>query len=166
MVVFDSSTLILLARTELLDRFLGAAKLKIVVPREVERECCEERETLDGLLIQRAITEKKITVRFLKEKKVYEKIRRDFTLGVGEAEAIALALSEKAELVATDDKKAINACKLLKITLTTAVAILVRMYEKGALEQEEALGKLEALQKYGRYKKAIIADARSKLEVR
>jgi predicted nucleic acid-binding protein len=42
-------------------------------------------------------------------------------LGKGEAEAIALALKEKAELLGIDDKNGINACKLLGIRFTTAV---------------------------------------------
>jgi len=60
----------------------------------------------------------------------------------------------------------IQASKLLKIPFTAAIDILVRMYEKGVLEKQEAREKLEAQRKYGRYKKEIIEDAKSRLEVR
>jgi len=40
------------------------------------------------------------------------------------------------------------------------------MYEKGILKKQEARAKLEALRKYGRYKREIIEDAKSSLEVR
>lgn len=166
MIVFDSSTLILLVRGDLLVGFLNAVKQKIVIPKEVERECCEEKESVDAMIIRQAIQEKKIEVRPLRERRAYEKIRVDFNLGRGEAEAVALGLAGKAKLVATDDKRAIHACSLLKIPYTTAIDILVRLYEKGVLEKQEALVKLESLERYGRYKKAIIADARSKVEVR
>ncbi len=166
MIVSNSSTLILLAKVELLDAFLAALDEKITIPKEVERECCETKRTADALLIQRAIQEKEIVVHALKEKRVYGKILADFPLGKGEAEALALALSQKAKLLLTDDKKAIQATKLLKIPFATAIGTLVRMHEKGLVEKKEADLKLEALRKHGRYKREIIEDAKSRLEER
>lgn len=148
-----------------MDTFLATLGEKVTIPREVERECCEEKRTPDALLIQKAIADGKIAVQPMKVRKLYGKILADFPLGKGEAEALALALSRKARLFATDDKKAIQASRLLKIPFITAVGILVRMYEKGLLEKKEAQLKLEALRKYGRYKKEIIEDAKSRLEV-
>ena len=75
-----------------------------------------------------------------------------------------MAFSSKSRLVAIDDKNGINACKLLKLPFATAINILLRMREKGRIENEAALIKLEALERYGRYKSDIIADARSRLE--
>ena len=65
-----------------------------------------------------------------------------------------------------DDKNGINACKLLGLRFTTAVAILIRSRKKGLLEGPEALGKLARLANYGRYKDSIIDDARLKLEAK
>jgi len=166
MIASNSSTLILLAKVELLDTFLAALEEKMTIPKEVERECCEAKRTADALLIQRAIKEKQIVVHALKERGVYGKILADFPLGKGEAEALALAISHKAKLLLTDDKKAIQAAKLLKIPFATAIGILVRMHEKGLLEKKEAHLKLEALRQHGRYKREIIEDAKSRLEVR
>jgi len=97
------------------------------MPKEVEKECCGVKQSLDALLIQKAIEEKRIRVAVVKDRKLYDRIRHDFPLGKGEAEAIALAVSEKAAVVAIDDKHAINACKLLRIPFTTAVAVLITM---------------------------------------
>ncbi len=85
-------------------------------------------------------------------------------LGKGEAEAIVLALTRKAQLLGIDDKNGINACKLLGIAFTTAMGILVRSREKGLIGRSDALAKLEALANYGRYKKSIIENARLELE--
>jgi predicted nucleic acid-binding protein len=93
-------------------------------------------------------------------------LQADFCLGRGEAEAIALALNEKAQLLGIDDKNGINACKLLGIAFTTAVGILIRSREKGLLEEPEALEKLALLAKHGRYKDSIIEDARLQLEAK
>ncbi|MGA9627850.1 MAG: hypothetical protein WBQ65_25480 [Bryobacteraceae bacterium] len=101
----------------------------------------------------------------LKDRALFEKLRRELRLGAGEAEAVALAVARKAQIVATDDRNAINACKLARIPFTSAVAVLVRMYEKRAIGKEEALAKLAALEREGRYKKSIMAEARAHLEV-
>jgi len=91
------------------------------------------------------------------------KLQGDFGLGRGEAEAIVLALAEKAQVLGIDDKNGINACKLLGVAFTTAVGVLVRMREKGFLTVGEALVKLATLEKHGRYKPSILEDARRKI---
>jgi predicted nucleic acid-binding protein len=87
-------------------------------------------------------------------------------LSKGEAEAIVLALAEKAPVLGIDDKNGINACKLLGIAFTTAIGILIRIREKGLLTADEALAKLSTLGEQGRYKQTILEDARRKLEAR
>ncbi|MBI4456493.1 MAG: hypothetical protein HY644_11415 [Acidobacteria bacterium] len=164
MIILDASTLILLAKTELLDSFLESVGQKVLIPDEVKRECCEAKKSLDALLIGKAVREKRITVKRLKKGRLYQKIRGDFMLGKGEAEAIVLALSGKAMFVGIDDRNGINACKLLRLPFTTAINILVRMRERGLIEKEVALAKLRALERYGRYGDSIIADARTRLE--
>ena len=165
MIVFDASTLILLAKAELLEKFLEASEIEAVVPREVAREACEVKESFDALLIKRLIDEKKIRVEVLKDRALFEKLRRALRLGAGEAEAIAMAVAKRARIVATDDRNAINACKLARVPFTSAVAVLVRMYEKRAIGKDEALMNLATLEREGRYKKSIIAEARARLEV-
>lgn len=165
MVVFDASTLILLAKAELLEQFLAALGMEAVMPREVARETCEVKQSFDALLIQRLIDEKKIGVETVKDRALFEKLRRELRLGAGEAEAIALAVARKARIVATDDRNAIAACKLARMPFTSALAVLERMREKRLLDKAEAMRKLAILEREGRYKKSIIAEARSRLEV-
>ena len=40
MVVFDASTLILIAKVGLLDLFLTNVSVPVAIPGEVEKECC------------------------------------------------------------------------------------------------------------------------------
>ncbi len=164
MVVLDASTLILIAKVEVLEIFLTRSKLRVAIPVEVEKECCAAKKSLDALIIQKAIDESVIKVIEVKNRKLVTKLRGDFGLGRGEAEALALALEKKVQIVGIDDRNGINACKLLGIPFTTAIAILVRMREKGLLSASETLAKLAALGTYGRYKKSIMEDARRKLE--
>jgi predicted nucleic acid-binding protein len=164
MFVLDASTLILIAKTETLDGFLRVVELDVAIPLEVEKECCSVKKSLDALMIQKALDEAKIRVIAVKDKKLAAKLQGDFGLGRGEAEAIVLALAEKARVLGIDDKNGINACKLLGIGFTTAIGILVRMREKRFLTKDEAFVKLERLAQHGRYKKSILEDARRRLE--
>src|ERR1035437_5170451 len=166
MIIFDSSTLILVAKAELLDLFLADIELEAAIPIEVEKECCGVKKSLDALLIQKALDEFRLKVIAVKNRKLAVKLQGDFGLGRGEAEAIVLALAEKAEVLGIDDKNGIKACKLLSIAFTTAMGILVRSREKGLLTGSEALAKLTILVKHGRYKESILEDARRKLETR
>jgi predicted nucleic acid-binding protein len=163
MLIFDASTLILVAKTELLEKFLDSFDEGVLIPSEVRRECCGAKKSLDALLIEKAINEGRTVVKAVREKQLCRKICSDFGLGSGEAEAVALAFSSKAKLVAIEDGNGINACKLLKLPFTTAINILVRMREKGLIEKEGALIKLEDLERFGRYKSRIVADARLRL---
>ena len=164
MIVFDASTLILIAKMEALDTFLGAVGLVVAIPAEVEKESCAVKKSFDALMIQKALDESRIRVIAVKDKRLVSKLQVDFGLGKGEAESIALALAKKARMIGIDDKNGINACKLLGIVFTTAIGILIRMREKELLTVKQALVKLAALGKHGRYKQSILEDARRKLE--
>jgi len=164
MLIFDASTLILIARIELFDVFLARTLLKAAVPTEVEKECCGFKKTLDALVIQKAIDDSRVRVIAVNDRKLVAKLEDDFSLGQGEAEAIALGMTKRADLLAIDDKNGINACKLLGIRFATAAGILVRCREKSLLSRDEALSKLGLLEKFGRYKRSILDDVRARLE--
>ena len=164
MLVFDSSTLILIAKVELLDLFLKDIGMEIAIPKAVEDECCGGKKTLDVLIIRKALDESRIKVRSARDRKLVAKLGEDFSMGGGESEAIALALQERALLVGIDDKNGMNACKLAGIPFTTAVGILVRSCQKGLIERGDALVKLSALAKYGWYRSAILEDAKLQME--
>src|SRR4029079_16611788 len=132
---------------------------------EVEKECCGSKKPLDAIIIQKALDESRIEVFTLRNRRLVAKLQTDFSLGKGEAEAIALALDEKAQIVGIDDKNGIDACKVLGIAFTTAVGIRIEGRKKGLREGPAAIAKLALLARHGRYKHSIIEDARLKLEV-
>jgi len=164
MIVLDASTLILITKAELLDLFLANANQPVAIPDEVEKECCGSKKALDALIIQKALNGSRIETMAVKDRKLVAKLQADFSLGKGEAEAIALAVGAKAALLGIDDKNGINACRLLGVAFTTALGILIRSREKGLLEAPHAFSKLALLAKLGRYKNSIIENARLTLE--
>jgi predicted nucleic acid-binding protein len=114
----------------------------------------------DAKAIERIIVEHRIEVLAVAHKGTVRKLMEDFNIEQGEAETIALAAGKKDISVATDDRNAIKACKILKLDFITAVSILVRASEKGLLDNESALLKLDKLASVGRYTVEIMEHAK------
>jgi predicted nucleic acid-binding protein len=163
MIILDASTLILLAKIEILETFLLNFPGRVCIPERVQGEACWKKAE-ETVLIERLIHEKKIHVVRAKDHRLTKKLMEDFHVNGGEAEAVTLALQEKASIVATDDRNAIRACKCLKIDFTTAIAILIRSVERNLLDQDEAFIKLKKLKSIARYSRTIIEDARKRIE--
>ena len=88
--------------------------MPVAIPGEVRKECCGPRKTLDALLIQKAVDESGIKVISVRNRRRVARLQADFSLGKGEAEAIALALHEKAQLLGDRRQDGINACKVIE----------------------------------------------------
>lgn len=122
------------------------------------------KETEENPLIVKLIKDKKMQVLKVKNGKLIKKLMDDFNIEIGGVGTIVLALEEKTSIVATDDRNAIRACKILKIDFTTAIAILIRIFEKNLIDKEEALIKLRKLDSVARYRREIVENARSRIE--
>ena len=163
MVVFDSSTMILLARIDMLEVFISNYHGKVLIPERVRAEVLiQGRE--ETHLVAKLIEDSKIHVLRVKNSKLVNKLMNDFSIDAGEAETVTLVLQEKATLVATDDRNAIRACKILKIDFTTAIVFLLRAFEKNLIEKDETIAKLQKLISIVRYEQEIIEDARRRIE--
>jgi predicted nucleic acid-binding protein len=120
--VFDASTLILLAKAELLDLFLDDFPGTPYMPRAVEAESTRGTNRPDAALIRQRIMEGRLAVKELSQPGIVSRLLQDFPLGRGEAEALALALETgEGVVVATDDRNAIRACKVLRIGFVTSL---------------------------------------------
>jgi hypothetical protein len=159
-IVFDASTLILLAKTELLREVTDEAK--IMIPEKVKAEC-SSKESIDALLISTLIKEKKIEVEKAGNRKAVKKIQRDFRIGPGGAEALWLARRLDCP-IAVDDGPTIKACKVIGQRFTTAIHFLLNLASRNRLEFPMAMAKLEKLSSYGRYKREIVEDAMKRLK--
>ena len=163
MLIFNSSTLILLAKIDMLDIFISTFDGNILIPEKVHDEVCRT-DGEEVPFISRLISERKIKVMKVKEKKQIKKLMMDFNIDRGEAEAIVLALQKGCKIIATDDRNAIRACKFLRLDFVTAISVLLRVFEKGLIERDEALAKLDKLAYIARYSEKIINDADEKIK--
>jgi predicted nucleic acid-binding protein len=159
-IVFDASTLILLAKIELLREITG--EVKVIIPEKVKTECLSKKG-IDALLISTLIKEKKIKVKKAGNAEAIKKIQLDFRIEVGEAEALWLARRLKCP-IAVDDGPTIKACKVIDQRFTTAIHFLLNLVSQDRLELPMAIAKLEKLSHYGRYHREIIEDATKHLK--
>ena len=164
MLFVDASTLILAAKTELLDLFIETSREPLAISLEVKNEATR-KNTFDALLITQRISEKKIAVKRAKNRPMVKKTMSDFRMQKGEAETIVLCMENKGKAVATDDYNAMKACSVLNIEYLTSFGILEQLYKNKKLKKYQALLKLEALAQYGRFSDEILDDFRKRLEV-
>ncbi|MBI1970313.1 hypothetical protein HYS47_01055 [Candidatus Woesearchaeota archaeon] len=157
--IFDASTIILLAKITLL-RNVALAKI-IILPEAVWKEINQKKEAYDTQIIEQLISEKMI--RTASEKTQSLIFEKEFGLGKGESEALALAHQQKAKL-ATDDLRAIKASKVFNIPFATAIHFLIDLTNQGVISKEIAKEKLQKLEKYGRYGGMMLQDAKKRIE--
>lgn len=86
-MVFDASTLILLAKIDLLRK--TAEDITIIISEKVKAECLVKK-SLDAILISTLIEEKKIKTMKVENRAAVNKIKRDFRIETGEAETLCI----------------------------------------------------------------------------
>ena len=155
MIIFDASTLILLAKIDLLQLVLN--KYTGTIP-EIVKEEVEYREAIDTKAIIQQIKVGKLNVTKNPDKNKIKHIIKDFRLGRGETTALIIAI-EKDDVLATDDGLAIKVCKIFNVKFITAVHFLI----ESGLGKSRALAKLDLLKEYGRCCKKIIKDAEKRI---
>lgn len=159
-IVFDSSTLILLAKITLLREITD--DVNVIIPEKVKLECLL-KEGIDAILISTLIREQKINVKKAGSAEAIKKIQQDFRIEAGEAESLWLARRLDCP-IAVDDGPTIKACKVIGQRFTTAIHFLLSLASQNRLEKDMALTKLEKLSTIGRYSKKIIGDAIQRLK--
>ncbi len=151
MFVSNTSTLILLAKIGLLEKFLDNSP-KVIIPEEVQSESMGT--SFDALLIEKEIENKRILIG-KSDKKKAAVLMAQFHLDIGEAAAFTLFDGEKHSGILTDDGELIKLCRFEDVSFICAMAIVVRMKEKNLISKQEAFDKLDKLFTIGRYSKVI-----------
>jgi len=164
-VTCDSCSLILLTKANIIGHVVE--KNEIIIPEIVYVESIERgkiKGSEDAYLLEKLKDEGRIRVDE-PGKKSREKIDELFSLRGGERDVVALG-NERKIIAISDDKKAMNACKVLGIEKTTALGILDALHEKKRITKKEALDSLEKLERHGWYKKELIGHVKRSIEER
>ncbi len=165
MFVLDSSSMILLTDVGLLEKFLSGREA--VIPTSIYNESVvrgKDKGREDAYLIETLIKGGKIKVRESK-KSTCNEIGSLFNLHGGERDVLALAKDMNIKCIICDDKKAINASKVLGLKFITALNIVVAMCIKGETSKEEAEKQIDMLDEFGWYNTKLIKKARQDIHV-
>lgn len=131
-VISDTSTLIHLAaigRLGLLKTFFE----QVVVPSAVWREVVEQGHGRAGALeVERARQAGWIQLAEVADLTLLRLLKRD--LDDGEAEVIALAIEQEAELLLVDEADARSIADLYNLTKTGVIGILIRAKQEGQID--------------------------------
>lgn len=132
LVISNSSTLIHLAaigRLTLLKEFYG----KVVIPTAVWREVVEKGKGRTGAVeVEKAHQAGWVEIASCEDEPVLRLLKRD--LDEGEAEAIALAINRKANLILLDETEARSVAELYGLPKTGVIGILMRAREAGKVQ--------------------------------
>ncbi|MFZ4855185.1 MAG: hypothetical protein ACOYL3_02210 [Desulfuromonadaceae bacterium] len=158
-IVLDASTLILLAKIDLL-RIISEC-YSLVIPDKVREEALSSASS-DAMVIRYLLDSSLIRTMPVQNRLNYEKFVADFRIHAGEAEALCLAL-ELSVPVAVDDGPAIKACKILGLQFITAVHFVINCAQTEAINQDVGLEKLKKLSIVGRYRLEIIQEAEKRI---
>ncbi len=159
-IVADSSSLILLAKCTLLETLSGL--FPILVPQGVMNEVIGPKllkKYPDARIIYQLVSQGKIQVA------IVEPVSLDLEIAIhkGELETIVLAKKSTGSIIATDDGKAIKACRFLDIPFIITPKIVLELFRLDKIVYEKAKESLEKLRIIGRYSPEIIAEAFLKL---
>lgn len=166
-MILDASTLILLAKMELLDAFIENFR-RCVISEHVFEESVgtgkDKKTSFDALLIGKRVTEGRIKIERVLDKKAVEEITKTFNLGRGESETLLLGIKGPVQRVAIDDGKAIKAARILGLQFMTALTFVMEQAASGKLSKGDAVEAINKLKLYGRYKKDLIEFALKEVE--
>jgi predicted nucleic acid-binding protein len=161
-IVADSCSLILLAKCNLLGILSEA--FPVMIAHAVFNEVVNN-DTIklfpDAKNISDLIKDKKINVIKLKVSGRSLPIYMD----KGETETLLLAKQTPDAIVATDDGKAIKACRYLNLSFIISPHIALELYRLNKINFERARYAVEKMKILGRYSSDIIADVILELEV-
>lgn len=161
MLVSNTSTLVLLAKIGCLEQFIEISP-PIQIPEQVRREALFERDSFYAKLIGKLIESKKIAIMHVKKDEI-SRIISEFRLDEGEAATYALFDKKKHKAILTDDGELIKLCKLENVHFVCAMAIVIRLCERSRLSKNDALEKLELLNKIGRYSDKLYEHFKQKV---
>src|SRR3989344_3797371 len=160
LIISDASSLILLNKVKLVEKL--AKLMSIKIPLEVKKEAVDigkENNYQDAFEIERLINKNIVKVEEVKNNKKVDELMKGYNMEKGESEAVQLFRELNADLLATDDRNAINTCSLLNIPTSGSLAFVINFYRKNLISKEEGEEMINQLSVFGRYSIDIINKA-------
>ena len=158
-IIVDSCSIILLAKSNVLEAF--TEEFKLFITEDVYKEVLEgkDKKFADALLTERLVKEKKINIVKNLNKKLVNKLMQDFNLGIGEAETLSIGINKECEIVATDNKQGRKACVVNGLKLIGSIDIIVALHKLKRINKNNAISGLNKLREFGWFQNYLIDNA-------
>lgn len=158
-IAIDSCSIILLAKATVLE--ILADNYKLLITRNVYQEILEgkNKKFIDALLTEKLVNEGKINIKKIKNKKLIKKLVEDFSLGIGEAETLALTLGKQCEVISTDNKQGRKAAIIYKLNLVGSIDLITSLYKLKLIDKNKAVNALKELKEFGWFQDYLIDKA-------
>jgi predicted nucleic acid-binding protein len=111
---------------------------KILIPEEVSNELKKHKAFLPKIVSIKPLS--------AESKDKTKAFANEYDLDLGESQAIALALQEKADYFITDDLDAREVAKRLNLEVHGTIGIILRAFREKLIERKEAISKIKELQ--------------------
>lgn len=163
-MVIDACSIILLSKATVLERVTEWKT--VIVSQSVYNEVIEgkDKKFIDALLLEKLVSENKISLQTDLNLEVKKKLVNDFGLGEGEAESITIALDEKDKIIVTDNKQGRKASKIYGLNLVGSIELIVSLSKLKKITKEKAMSALETLRKAGWFQDHLIEKALGDIE--
>ena len=156
-VVKDSMVLINLAKITLLESSCDHFK-KVLIPRAVFEETVivgKNKGMEDALVIEAIIKKKKIEVKNLRNKRLI-RIVNQFNIYGGEAEALALYLQEKADLLISDDYNLRKKKESVNAKIIGSLAVVLKLRKEKKINKEKFFIAINKMRDIGWFSSSIL----------
>jgi hypothetical protein len=145
--VLDSSVIIATSYVDLIDN-LNKLFCEILIPQAVYEEVCLKGKGLIGdEALRAAISCGNFKLSRPQDRKLVEALIEP--LGKGEAESLALAIEEEADLLVVDDRLARRKARNMEIPIVGTLRILKMMFDSGIIDSARFIESIQTLSEIG-----------------
>ena len=163
-LAIDSCSIILLAKATVLESM--CKKYDLAVAKTVYGEVLKgkDKKFMDALLTEKLVKEKKINVKTAINAKLVNKLVRDFNLGKGEAETLALVISGECDAIVTDNKQGRKSALMHGLKLIGSIDVISALYSLKLIDKNKAQDGLMKLREFGWFQEYLIDNAMEEIK--
>lgn len=163
-LALDSCSVILLAKATILESM--CKKYELIMAKTVYEEILKgkDKKFMDALLTEKLVKEKKIIVKTAINAKLVNKLIRDFNLGKGEAETLALVIGEECDAIVTDNKQGRKSALMHGLNLIGSIDVITALYNLKLIDKNKAKDGLMKLKEFGWFQEYLIDNAMEEIK--
>ena len=163
-LAIDSCSIILLAKATVLEAM--CKKYDLIMAKTVYGEVLKgkDKKFMDALLTEKLVKEKKIIVKTAINARLANKLVRDFNLGKGESETLALAIGGECDAIITDNNQGRKSALIHGLNLIGSIDVITALYSLKLIDKNKAQDGLMKLREFGWFQEYLIDNAMEEIK--